>query len=65
MFALGVVGDTLGGQRVITQRAVERIRRLELATGVEPVLAEDREATNSEPPEAREDRDSVTGVHDR
>jgi glycosyltransferase involved in cell wall biosynthesis len=65
MFALGVLGDTLGGQRVITQRAVERIRRLELATGVEPVLAEDREPTNSEPPKAREGRDSVTGVHDR
>ena len=36
MFALGVVGDALGGQRVMTQRVFERIRRLELAAGVEP-----------------------------
>jgi glycosyltransferase involved in cell wall biosynthesis len=36
MFALGVVGDALAGQRVMTQRAFERIRRVELRLGVEP-----------------------------
>jgi glycosyltransferase involved in cell wall biosynthesis len=36
MFALGVIGDALAGQRVITQRVFERVRRLELEAGVEP-----------------------------
>lgn len=36
MFALGVIGDALAGQRVMTQRALERVRRVELALGVEP-----------------------------
>ena len=30
MFGLGVIGDTLAGQRVIAQRIFERVRRLEL-----------------------------------
>jgi glycosyltransferase involved in cell wall biosynthesis len=36
MFALGIVGDALAGQRVMTQRAFERIRRVELNLGIEP-----------------------------
>jgi hypothetical protein len=36
MLALGVIGDTLAGQRVITQRTFERVRRLELGAGIEP-----------------------------
>ena len=36
MFALGVVGDALAGQRVMAQRAFERIRRVELSLGIEP-----------------------------
>ena len=36
MFALGVVGDALAGQRVMAQRAFERIRRIELNLGIEP-----------------------------
>ncbi len=36
MFALGIIGDALAGQRVIAQRVYERVRRLELETGVEP-----------------------------
>ena len=35
-FALGIVGDILAGQRVITQRVFERVRRIELQLGVEP-----------------------------
>ena len=31
MFALGVIGDALAGQRVMAQRAFERIRRVELS----------------------------------
>jgi glycosyltransferase involved in cell wall biosynthesis len=36
LFALGVFGDLLAGQRVMTQRVFERVRRVELALGVEP-----------------------------
>ena len=36
MFALGVVGDALAGQRVIAQRTFERVRRLELEAGIGP-----------------------------
>jgi glycosyltransferase involved in cell wall biosynthesis len=34
--ALGVVGDILAGSRVLQQRALERVRRMELHLGVEP-----------------------------
>ncbi len=36
LFALGVIGDLLAGQRVMTQRVFERVRRAELALGVGP-----------------------------
>jgi glycosyltransferase involved in cell wall biosynthesis len=36
MFGLGVVGDAIAGQRVIAQRTFERVRRLELETGIAP-----------------------------
>jgi glycosyltransferase involved in cell wall biosynthesis len=36
VFALGVVGDALAGQRVMAQRLFERVRRVELALGVKP-----------------------------
>jgi glycosyltransferase involved in cell wall biosynthesis len=36
LFALGVIGDLLAGQRVMTQRVFERVRRIELALEVEP-----------------------------
>ncbi len=36
LVALGVIGDLLAGQRVMTQRVFERVRRAELALGVEP-----------------------------
>jgi glycosyltransferase involved in cell wall biosynthesis len=35
LFALGVIGDLLAGQRVMTQRVFERVRRIELSLGVE------------------------------
>ena len=34
--ALGVIGDILSGQRVIQQRVLERVRRVELKLGVAP-----------------------------
>jgi len=36
MFALGIIGDALAGQRSIQQRVYERVRRLELEAGVPP-----------------------------
>jgi glycosyltransferase involved in cell wall biosynthesis len=36
LFALGVIGDLLAAQRVMTQRVFERVRRVELVLGVEP-----------------------------
>jgi glycosyltransferase involved in cell wall biosynthesis len=36
MWALGVIGDLLAAQRVMTQRTFERVRRIELQLGVEP-----------------------------
>jgi glycosyltransferase involved in cell wall biosynthesis len=36
LFALGVIGDVLAAQRVMTQRVFERVRRIELALDVEP-----------------------------
>jgi len=36
LFGLGVIGDLLAGQRVMTQRVFERVRRVELKVGVEP-----------------------------
>jgi glycosyltransferase involved in cell wall biosynthesis len=36
LFALGVIGDLLAGQRVMTQRVFERVRRVELELGVDP-----------------------------
>ncbi|HEY8083105.1 MAG TPA: glycosyltransferase family 2 protein [Solirubrobacterales bacterium] len=36
LLGLGVIGDVLAGQRVMTQRVFERVRRIELSLGVEP-----------------------------
>jgi glycosyltransferase involved in cell wall biosynthesis len=36
LFALGLIGDLLAGQRVMTQRVFERVRRVELALKVAP-----------------------------
>jgi glycosyltransferase involved in cell wall biosynthesis len=36
LLGLGVIGDVLAGQRVMTQRVFERVRRIELALKVEP-----------------------------
>ena len=34
--ALGVIGDILAGGRVLQQRILERVRRVELSLGIEP-----------------------------
>ena len=51
LWALGVIGDLLAAQRVMTQRSFERIRRIELALGVEPSHYEPARAARG--PDAR------------
>jgi glycosyltransferase involved in cell wall biosynthesis len=53
LFALGVIGDLLAGQRVMTQRVFERVRRVELKLGVEPSHYDE-----GKPPADRADADS-------
>lgn len=36
LWALGVIGDLLAAQRVMTQKTFERVRRIELKLGIEP-----------------------------
>ena len=63
--ALGVIGDILAGSRVLQQRILERVRRVELQLGVEPShyepgagarparRATDRRAAPAAPPASR------------
>jgi glycosyltransferase involved in cell wall biosynthesis len=53
LLALGIIGDLLAGQRVMTQRVFERVRRVELALGVPPShYGERRSSAAAEPGEA-------------
>jgi glycosyltransferase involved in cell wall biosynthesis len=54
LLALGVIGDLLAGQRVMTQRVFERVRRVELALGVEPSHYERGAPGGGENPGARD-----------
>jgi len=56
LFALGVIGDLLAGQRVMTQRVFERVRRVELKLGVEPSHYEQGGAADSDAETARIER---------
>jgi glycosyltransferase involved in cell wall biosynthesis len=47
MFALGIIGDALAGQRTIGQRVYERVRRLELEAGVAPTDYEPGDPTRA------------------
>jgi hypothetical protein len=35
-FALGVIADLIASHRIVSQRTLERVRRIELELGVEP-----------------------------
>jgi glycosyltransferase involved in cell wall biosynthesis len=48
--ALGVVGDILAGSRVLQQRILERVRRVELHLGVEPSHYEPGARPTGQPP---------------
>jgi hypothetical protein len=51
--ALGVIGDLLDAQRMISQRTFERVRRIELQLGVEPSHYETGSAPVPAPPGVR------------
>ena len=53
--ALAVIGDILAGSRVLQQRILERVRRVELHLGVEP--------SHYEPGDAEAGRPATTGAH--
>ncbi len=36
VFALGVIADLIAGHRIVSQRTLERVRRIELELGVSP-----------------------------
>jgi glycosyltransferase involved in cell wall biosynthesis len=52
--ALGVVGDILAGNRVLNQRILERVRRVELRLGIEP--------SHYEPGAVERGRQATTGA---
>jgi hypothetical protein len=45
-----VIGDILAGTRVLQQRALERVRRMELHVGVEPSHYEPGAKETGQPP---------------
>src|SRR3954453_6511292 len=53
LWALGVIGDLLAAQRVMTQRTFERVRRIELQLGIEPSHYEPGQAATA-PEQGRE-----------
>jgi len=55
LWALGVIGDLLAAQRVMTQRTFERVRRIELQLGVAPSHYE----ANLVPADERAEREPV------
>jgi len=58
LWALGVIGDLLGAQRVMIQKTFERVRRIELQLGVAPSHYEPGSPTGAgaqERPEAKDD----------
>ena len=54
LWALGVIGDLLAAQRVMTQKTFERVRRIELELGVAPSHYEPRAAGELQPVDGAE-----------
>ena len=59
--ALGVVGDILAGSRVLQQRVLERVRRVELHLGVEPSHYEPGAAPTGHPETTGAEAGRATG----
>jgi glycosyltransferase involved in cell wall biosynthesis len=61
LWALGVIGDLLAAQRVMTQKTFERVRRIELELGVAPSHYEPSEAREPQRTEARAEGELAGG----
>jgi hypothetical protein len=59
--ALGVIGDILAGMRVLQQRVLERVRRVELHLGVEPSHYEPGAKETGQAPTTGADAGPATG----
>jgi glycosyltransferase involved in cell wall biosynthesis len=59
--ALGVIGDILAGSRVLQQRVLERVRRVELQLGVEPSHYEPGEQPTGQQPTTGAQSGRATG----
>jgi len=59
--ALGVIGDILAGSRVLQQRILERVRRVELQVGVAPSHYEPGEEPTGQPPTTGAQAGHATG----
>src|SRR3954464_9497536 len=59
--ALGIVGDILAASRVLQQRTLERVRRVELQLGVEPSHYEPGATQTEQPPTTGADAGPATG----
>jgi glycosyltransferase involved in cell wall biosynthesis len=59
--ALGVIGDILAGSRVLQQRILERVRRVELQVGVEPSHYEPGAEPTGQAPTTGADSGAATG----
>ncbi|MFL5825673.1 MAG: glycosyltransferase family 2 protein, partial [Thermoleophilaceae bacterium] len=59
--ALGVIGDILAGSRVLSQRILERVRRVELQLGIEPSHYEPGKPGGSQEPTTGADAGPATG----
>ncbi len=66
LWALGVIGDLLAAQRVMTQRTLERVRRIELELGIKPSHYErgpgQPQSDPTQPPEAAQQPGPVAGA---
>jgi glycosyltransferase involved in cell wall biosynthesis len=62
--ALGVVGDILAASRILQQRTLERVRRVELQLGVEPSHYEPGKPSADQEPTTGADAGAATGKAD-
>jgi glycosyltransferase involved in cell wall biosynthesis len=62
--ALGVIGDILAGMRVLQQRVLERVRRVELHLGVKPSHYEPGASETGQPPTTGAQAGGATGKPD-
>jgi hypothetical protein len=58
---LGVIGDIIAGTRVLQQRVLERVRRVELHLGVEPSHYEPGATETGQPPTTGAQAGRATG----